>query len=107
MELDAVPGDFMGLKLMVYQAQITGAAMSRDGKVMNIALLVVDCPKPSLGKGAALQNCLECESCDSITPIFVDCGFQSKQKQDQMRRQDARPTEMVRNEPEGVYNPKK
>lgn len=76
----------MGIKLMIYRMRIKDAGMSNQGKVMDIELPVVDCPKPPLGKGAALQNCLECASCHELNVLFVDCDFQSKQQADQSKR---------------------
>lgn len=96
----------MGIKLMVYRMRIKDAGMSSQGKVMDIELPVVDCPKPSLGKGAALQNCLECESCQELTPLFVDCSFQSRQQADQAKRAASHPTQVPKSVPPGVFDPR-
>jgi hypothetical protein len=95
----------VGIKLMIYQMQLSHVGMSRDGRVMDVILPIVDCPKPSLGKVAAIQNCLECESCKEMTQMFVNCDYQSKQQADQMVRQQNRPTEMPKDVPPGVFNP--
>jgi hypothetical protein len=96
----------MGIKMMIYRMCLKDVGMSSQGKVMSIEIPVVDCPKPSLGKGAALQNCMECDSCQELNPLFVDCSFQSKQQVDQARRAAAHPTQTPKAVPPGVFDPK-
>lgn len=105
----------MSLKLMVYRLRIKDAGFSKDGKALDFEIPVVDCPKPNLGKAAAIQNCLECKECEELGSVFVVCNC-SKQEQDQMFRNKQvqvkppqppqhRPTEVVpREEPDGVFH---
>jgi hypothetical protein len=97
----------MGIKMMIYRMRIKDVAINNQGKVMDVEIPVVDCPKPSLGKGAALQNCLECESCKEISMFFIVCDFQSKQQADNVHRQAMRPMEAPKDVPPGVFSPKK
>lgn len=97
----------MGIKLMLYGITIKDAMMSNSGKVTDVNLPVVDCPKPTHGPMTALQKCLECDSCEELTPQFVNCNFASKQNIDAMNRQATKGNKTApRGVPPGVFDPR-